>query len=137
LDITTTSARPIPMFLNRPLITLLEHLGVPYSSFLDLQKQALDASKQIQTSFIHASNAFEQHGLGQSFRLTSLLRNIQELLHLDRTRGSHSRAVLRYGTIDKICELGSIHIMRDIKHRARIFIPGSFTLIGLSSLERH
>ena len=40
LDIASHSGRPIRMFLNRPLIMLLEHLGVERETFISLQKNA-------------------------------------------------------------------------------------------------
>jgi RNA-dependent RNA polymerase len=133
LDIASTSARPIPMYLNRPLIALLEHLKVPNEVFFKFQDDAVGESKKIITSYGHAAKMFTQHGLGQSFRLPSLIRNIRELLHLDIAPDTGPVAgVLNYGLIEAALGYGMIHILREIKHRARILIPGSVTLIGVS-----
>jgi RNA-dependent RNA polymerase len=132
LDIASTSARPIPMFLNRPLIAQLEHLGVPDSNFFNLQENAIENAKQIRRSFLHASTMMAHHGLGQSFRLPSLLRNLRELLDLDCSEDDTPGAILSHGIIDTSLAFSTIHILREIKHRARIFVPGSVTLIGVS-----
>lgn len=129
LDIAATSARPIPMYLNRPLIALLEHHRVPSEVFLDLQKAAVDETRQAKESFVHAARVFSYHGLGEPFRLPTLFGNLRSILSLD---SKNHTTILRHDLIDTCLSLGVIHILRDIKHRAHVFVPGSYTLIGVA-----
>jgi RNA-dependent RNA polymerase len=126
LDIAGTSARPIPMFLNRPLIALLEHLGVDESVFLELQVGAITAVRNIKKSFGYASAMFSQHGLGSSFRLPSLMKNMTEIL------GIEVPPVAEDDLFHSSLTFGSIHLLREIKFRAHIRVEGSYTLIGVS-----
>ncbi|KAJ7608735.1 RdRP-domain-containing protein [Roridomyces roridus] len=135
LDIATTSARPILTYLNRPLIAMLEHHGVPRESFMELQQIAIDQVHQMKNSLRQASKIFAQHGLGSSFRLPSLFNNIHSLLKLDIGNWSASRRdenVFAHQLIKTAIAFATMHVLREIKHRGHILIPGSYTLIGVS-----
>ncbi|KAJ3983189.1 RdRP-domain-containing protein [Lentinula detonsa] len=134
LDITLSSSRPLAMFLNRPLIALLEHHGVPKQNFVECQDKAIKETQGIQYSFLEAATTFAQHGLGTSFRLESLFRNLVKILHLDiaphaseTDDSSVQLAILKIAIAH-----GITHILREIKHRGRIRLPGSYTLLGVS-----
>ena len=42
IEICGSALKPLPMFLNRPLIKILEDLGVEQDAFLALQTTAVD-----------------------------------------------------------------------------------------------
>ncbi|KAL0945576.1 hypothetical protein HGRIS_014736 [Hohenbuehelia grisea] len=131
LDIATTSARPISVFLNRPLIALLEFYGTDPDVIFSLQEKAIADVDAIHDSLSHASMVFSQHGLGSSFKLPSLYNNIQSILGLDV--GHIPDAVrLDHALLNTCLLFGATHILRDIKHRAHIYVPGSVTLIGVA-----
>ncbi|KAF7306444.1 RdRP-domain-containing protein [Mycena indigotica] len=130
LDIATTSARPILMYLNRPLIAMLEHHGVSKKSFMDLQKSAIDEVHGMKYSLKQASKIFSQHGLGQSYRLPSLFNNIYHQLKLEVGDWSDT-SVLHHQLIKTAIAFATMHILREIKHRGHILVPGSYTLIGV------
>ncbi|KAK0188760.1 RdRP-domain-containing protein [Armillaria mellea] len=115
LDVITTSAKPISCYLNRPLIALLEHHKVPNKSF----KMPL---------LRHLSH----HGLGGSFHLESLFRNMSRILKMELSEQSDSDPYVRYDLLTTVITYASTYILRVIKHHARIRIPGSYTLIGVS-----
>lgn len=134
LDITLTSARPLLLFLNRPLIALLEHHGVANRVFIHLQDLAIHDTQSIRSSLVAAATVFAQNGLGASFQLDSLFKNIAKILHLEI---AHSVSQVDGSTVQlallKIAIAhGITHILRDIKHRSRIRVPGSYTLLGVS-----
>lgn len=116
------------MFLNRPLIALLEFHGVPHDVFLSLQKDATDAVERARHSFTEASKLCLHHGLGSSFRLSSLFNNIVSQLRLDDT----SLRGLGCNLITKTVDYAATNVLRAIKYRARIPIHGSWTLLGVS-----
>ncbi|KDQ54925.1 hypothetical protein JAAARDRAFT_693519 [Jaapia argillacea MUCL 33604] len=117
------------MYLNQPLILLLEHLGVDGQYLFLLQQNAIAEVSTVRTCLPDASRAFSQHGLGASFRLPSLFQNLRSQLNLDlKVTG---RPVIRHQLVDSCLWFGVTHILREIKYRARIPVPGSYTLIGV------
>ncbi|KAF4572424.1 hypothetical protein EYR36_006929 [Pleurotus pulmonarius] len=128
LDISTTSARPIAVYLNRAMIALLEHHGVDVEYIFELQQTAIEEVQSIKDSLSFASALFNQHGLGASFKLPSLFNNIYKLLDLD----IHHDHGLDHQLIITCLHYAIVHLLRDIKHRAHILVPGSYTLIGVS-----
>lgn len=130
LDIASHSGRPIRTFLNRPLIMLLEHLGVERKTFIALQNDAIEAVEKIRTSFLESSKLFQQHGLGASFRLPSLFNNFVKELKLDDR--DVEQGVLKCDLLTTALAFAATHVLREIKFRARIPVPESYTLIGVS-----
>ncbi|KAH7883958.1 RdRP-domain-containing protein [Phlebopus sp. FC_14] len=130
-DIQSTSLRPKSMFLNRPLIVLMEYLGVSSKRIIELQDDSIHAAQSVQTSFLDASTVLQQHGLGASFHLPSLFRNIADILHLpvgnDLEGGSFYNDLILKGL-----HCAETHILRELKYRAHIGVPDSFTLLGVS-----
>ncbi|KAJ7226071.1 RdRP-domain-containing protein [Mycena pura] len=132
LDIAATSARPILTYLNRPLIALLEHHGTPKEAFVTLQEAAIDEVHRMKDSLLQASKVFSQHGLGASFRLPSLFNHLYYQLNLE-IRGAWSNPDgFQHRLIKTAVAFATMHILREIKHRAHILIPGSYTLIGVA-----
>lgn len=129
-DIQSTSLRPKAMFLNRPLIVLLEYLGSSNERIIELQDRSINEAQSIRESFSNACKVLQQHGLGTSFRLPSLFRNMSSILNLrmyDETEGS-----LYNDLIANTLHCAETHILRELKYRAHIAVPGSFTLLGVS-----
>ncbi|KAJ7748472.1 RdRP-domain-containing protein [Mycena maculata] len=131
LDITATSTRPILLYLNRPLICLLEFHGSSPDVLMSLQQNAIDEVQSIKNSLQQASKIFSQHGLGASFRLPSLFNNLYHQLKLELGPWSDPQ-VLCHQLIKTTLAYATTHILREIKHRAHIIVPGSYTLIGVS-----
>jgi RNA-dependent RNA polymerase len=131
LDIQSTSSYPKAMFLNRPLIVLLEHHGVKPEAIVALQSADIREIEAIRTSLTCASKAFLQHGLGESFRLPALFRNIHKLLRLDVTK-KRFQGKLHNKLINDVLFCVTFHSLREVKYRAHILIPGSFTVLGVS-----
>ena len=129
-DIQSTSLRPKAMFLNRPLIVLLEYLGSSSDHIIELQDRSIREAQSIRDSFSTASKVLRQHGLGSSFHLPSLFNNMSSILNLrmyDATEGS-----LYNDLIANALHCAETHILRELKYRAHIAVPGSFTLLGVS-----
>ncbi|KAG1889021.1 RNA dependent RNA polymerase-domain-containing protein [Suillus fuscotomentosus] len=120
-DVQSTSAKPKAMFLNRPLIVLMEFLGVETSRIIDLQDDAI-------------TKAQSQHGLGASFHLPSLFRNLSSILQLDvgNTEEETSQSRWTSELIESILHCVETHILRELKYRTHIEVPGSYTLLGVS-----
>ncbi|KAF8557374.1 RdRP-domain-containing protein [Imleria badia] len=134
-DIQSTSLRPKSMFLNRPLIVVLEYLGASSERIIELQQRSIDEAQSVQRSFVNASKVLQQHGLGTSFHLPSLLRNMANVLNLkiyDERDRSDEPEGLYNDLIANTLHCAETHILRELKYRAHIAVPGSFTLLGVS-----
>jgi hypothetical protein len=109
---------------------LLEHLGVEAKTFIGLQDDAICSVERSRSSFQEASKLFQQHGFGSSFRLASLFNNLFKQLKVPDD--SISPRFLQCNMITTSLAYAATHVLREIKFRGRIAIPGSFTLIGVS-----
>jgi RNA-dependent RNA polymerase len=108
---------------------LLEHLGVKDKTFIELQNDAIHSVECTRSSFQEASKLFQQHGFGASFRLASLFNNLVNQLKLPDSISPH---ILQCDLITTSLAYAATHVLRDLKFRGRIAVPGSFTLIGVS-----
>ncbi|KAH8834885.1 RNA dependent RNA polymerase-domain-containing protein [Flagelloscypha sp. PMI_526] len=117
LDITSSSTRPIACYPQQSIITIAEHHGVPKESFHHLQNAAID---QVQRILTHTDDAV-RHVL--AIRTWGLLSTSYTIWECD---------VFHHRLLSKCLVFGANYILRDIKHRAHIFIPGSYTLIGVA-----
>ncbi|KAL5640970.1 hypothetical protein ACGC1H_001445 [Rhizoctonia solani] len=127
LDVEVSRAfdRPGPCFLNRPLIMLLDTGNqVPVQAFIDLQRKAVKETKAALLTLQSAARTLETYGLGDSFKVPSLLSRLHKLEVEHRHIESLGlRTVLKDAETD---------ILRDLKHHARIPIPGSWKLVGIA-----
>ena len=130
-DVQSTSSRPKPVFLNRPLIMLLEHLGVVPDVITDLQSSSIREVQTIQTSLDQATKVFLQHSLGASYHLPSLFNNISRYLDLEIS-DLPDDICLHHHLIEEALYCAATHALCEIKHRAHILVPGSVTLLGVS-----
>jgi RNA-dependent RNA polymerase len=128
LDIEIAKAfdKPTPGFLNRPLIMLLETLGLEKDIFLELQREAVKVTEDAIESLVTASSLLDAHGLGTSFSLKSVFNSMARMgadLDTQDDMWPFLRHVLRFCTN---------HVLRDLKYRARVPIPKSWMLVGVA-----
>ncbi|EAU92881.1 RNA-directed RNA polymerase 2 [Coprinopsis cinerea okayama7 len=127
IEIARSFDRPTPYFLNRPLITLLEGLGVPLSTFKFFQDRAVRETQQAASSLATAAAMLDTYGLGASFRLPSVMNSLNKLgipvLNQDRF-------------LSRAMEYAINHILRLLKNHARIPVPGAWTLVGVADVHR-
>ncbi|KAG1865515.1 RdRP-domain-containing protein [Suillus subalutaceus] len=133
-DVQSTSAKPKAMFLNRPLIVLMEFLGVDTSRIIELQDDAIAKAQSVRSSSLDASKVIQQHGLGGSFHLSSLFRNLSSILRLDvgNTEDESSQSRWTSELIESSLHCAETQILRELKYRAHIEVPDSYTLLGVS-----
>ena len=124
LDIQSASLCSHPLFLNCPIISILEYLGVKNESFIDLQGVAICNIQSSCTSFLETSKLLGQHTLGVSFCLLPLLRNLKTQLNLAPMGGSMAEDdYLDHHLINKSICCACAHIP----------VLDSFTLLGISN----
>lgn len=79
LEICGSGLRPLPMYLNRPLIKILEDLGVQSLAFLKLQEVAVDNLRNTTKSPLNAASFLERTQLGNAARVPWLIRKLHYL----------------------------------------------------------
>ncbi|KIY45410.1 RdRP-domain-containing protein [Fistulina hepatica ATCC 64428] len=128
VEIARAFDRPGRYFLNRPLIMLLEALGVPYETFKKYQDMAVEDVHRATHSLENAARMLETYGLGTSFRLTSVLLDLEKL-GIDCLPGDEFYT--------KMIEFAMNHVLRVLKNKARIPVPGAWTLVGVCDVHHY
>ncbi|KAG1724765.1 RNA dependent RNA polymerase-domain-containing protein [Suillus paluster] len=130
IEIARPVVKPNIPHLNRPLITVLEDRGASKETFMDLQRKVVAEARTAHDSVDIFARLLESHGLSQPFRLASALRKLNTLglelkpTLLQRNIDTPFLAQIRYCAIN--------HVLRAVKHDARIPIPNSYMLMGVT-----
>ena len=118
-----TSAKPC--YLNKPLIKILEDLGAPTSAFLALQRRAVQAIEaQVQT-IATLPKMLHQYSLGTVYGVLSAIRCLSGL---NLTLEDLPRGIQDY--LHDCINFAKATLLRNIKFRGRIALPGCVTLVG-------
>lgn len=125
---------PTPCYLNRPLVMILDHLGVEPAVIINAQYQVLmEASRACTIALGLLARIVNEYGLGRPFKFHRLLLQlIKGGLHY-RDLCQDSRPVTEF--FRRVGEAILVHLKRDVKHRARIPIPNSHTLVGVADIH--
>ena len=127
IEIARAFDTPTPYFLNRPLIMIMEGLGVEYNVFKHFQDLAVRETEEAVDTLSKASKLLESYGLGSSFRLCSVMNSLSKLpIH----------SLLGDKFYDKSMEFAKNHVLRLLKNHARIPVPGAWTLVGVADVHR-
>lgn len=127
IEVASVIDKPGIFRLNRPLIMLLEGLKTAggYGYMKKLQDDAVRDTKTAAESLDGAARLLEAHGLGTSFRLTSVLLGIHRL-GFNTSEDPFIRQMLSFAVY---------HVLRDLKYHARIPVPGGWTLVGVADVH--
>lgn len=129
LDVEIAQAfdRPSKYYLNRPLIMILEALGVPYRVFDTLQTRAITQVHTAARSLRGLAEIMEAYGLGTSYRLPSIFLSLSKL---------HVEAPPDDSFFHRVNDFTVHHILRDLKHHARIPLDRhGWTLVGVADIH--
>jgi hypothetical protein len=130
IEICGSAMRPLPLYLNRQLIKILEDLLVPAQSFLDLQAEAVEKLRMTTLSAINAASFLQRNYIGKPARLPWLIRKL----------GSMGLSFNDDEFLSKTLELAVLVQLREIKHRSRIRVEKGVTVYGnyqLQSVFKH
>ncbi|KAJ6502132.1 RNA dependent RNA polymerase-domain-containing protein [Mycena sanguinolenta] len=130
IEIAMAFEKPNVAYLNRPLVMALEDRGVRQAAFSKLQDNAVAAARTIHDSISQFRAVLRDHSLGNPFRLSFLLQKLEDL-------GLDLKPKFRTPGVDneffrQIRQVAENAVLRDIKHSARIPIPESYLLVGVS-----
>ena len=122
IEICGSALKPLPMFLNRQVIKILEDLGVEHDAFLALQTAAVDELRSTTLSADNAAAFLTRNHIGMATRLPWLVRKLKRIGLL------FSNDDLLKNTL----ELAVLAQLRELKYRARIPVKHGVTLYGQS-----
>ncbi|CAK7245874.1 MAG: hypothetical protein STHCBS139747_007479 [Sporothrix thermara] len=121
LEICDMAVQPIPLYLNRQLIKILEDMGVPTEWFQRRQAEALRELRLITSSPYNMASFLKAQSVATAIKLHKLLL-LADRLGLD----FRSDAFLRRATDAVI-----LRELRLLKHKARMLVPDGVTLFGV------
>ena len=124
MEIARAFDRPSLFYLNRPLIMVLEALGVNYQVFKNYQDAAVWEAENSRGDFERAAKLLESFGLGASFRLSSVMQHLHKL----------GVPMQKDPFYKHLMDFAINHVLRELKHHARIPIDGH-TLVGVADVH--
>ena len=115
---------------------ILDHLGVEHDVIISAQYQVLmEASRACTIALGSLARIVDEYGLGRPFKFHRLLLYlIKGGLHY-RDLFQDSRPVTKF--FERVGEAILVHLKRDVKHRARIPVPNSYTLVGVADVHEY
>ncbi|KAG9109630.1 hypothetical protein FRC07_008274 [Ceratobasidium sp. 392] len=131
LEIARAFERPSPCFLNRPLVMLMWTNGVESEVFEDLMARALESTIAGMQTFGGAAKLLITNRLGRPFRLANTFEK------LSRLQLEPDQAGVRTVGLHKLMKGGLYHIKIGLKHKARIPVPESYTLVGVCDEDNY
>ncbi|KAH9814507.1 RNA dependent RNA polymerase-domain-containing protein [Melampsora americana] len=128
LDIAGVFTRPLPAYLNRPMIKVLEDLGIHEQVFLTLQREIVRKVEHSRTNLRRAGELMDQLSMARTSGMPSLLRQLGTLI------GDEGNPQSDF--IEECYDLMIMQCFRDLKYRARIPLDASYTLVGVADEDR-
>jgi hypothetical protein len=123
LAVAMSYSKPLRFFLQRPLIALLESLGVPYTSFKNLQEESLLKIGAAASNTTSAARLLQELGLGLTTRVKSTLLTLQKEFGID--------AIAEIPFFKEVIRTAISLSLRVMKYKARIRVPQAYTLMGI------
>ncbi|KIM48826.1 hypothetical protein M413DRAFT_437999 [Hebeloma cylindrosporum] len=131
LEIAQAFEAPNTCYLNRPLVMVLEDIGVRKEAFQELQDNAVADAKTIDDSISKFYDVLASHHLGSSYRLREILGRLRDDFNMDLTSNGKTIA-MDTPFLRQVRQVAMTDILRDIKHSARIPVPNSYLLVGVA-----
>lgn len=125
---------PLKLFLNRPLIAILEHLGVQIDWF---KRLLVNAQSKMNSTLLSidegAAEFFESRRLGLPFDLPRILRSLEkyEVTRVKLQEYDHPFNDFWLRCLD----VAKAHIDRELKYKARIPVPFGCSLVGVPDVH--
>jgi RNA-dependent RNA polymerase len=130
IEIARAFDYPNISYLNRPLIMVLEDRSVKKEDFITLQESAVADARMIDDSIEQFRKILNSHSLGTGFHLSFLMKRLNDL-RLD-LRSPNPAQTIDNAFFARLRRVAMNHVLRDIKHSARIPVPKSYQLVGIA-----
>ena len=109
---------------------IMEDRGVSKNAFIELQERTKTDIHTASDSMELFYRLLRAHKLGSAFGLDFIIRGLRNI----GMGFKHEKnvAVLKDAFIDRLIHYAKNHVLRDVKHGARIPIPDSYLLVGIA-----
>lgn len=121
LEICDMGNKPIPLYLNRQMIKILEDMGLPNKWFLSQQNKELHRLKGITATTYNTAAFLKRQKIADHVGLPLLLRRLNQM-QIDYKRDKFLCSVV---------EAVVLRELRLLKHKSRIPIDHGVTLYGI------
>ncbi|KAI9739001.1 MAG: hypothetical protein M1818_005315 [Claussenomyces sp. TS43310] len=121
LELCGAAYRPLPMYLNRQLIKIMEDLGVEEKFFLDLQATAVERLRLSAANAFNAAKFLKSHSASDVALLPRLIRKLSTL----------GLAFQEDHFLSSVVEMAVLVELRELKYRSRILVEQGVTLYGI------
>ncbi|KAI0780590.1 RdRP-domain-containing protein [Trametes elegans] len=141
IEIARWFDKPGTSYLNKALIMILEDRGVEQKAFLKLQELAATRTTTASDTIEGTVALLKTHNLGTSFKLPWILHALRAtglgmraecVAEPDARGGSGCVGSLEGTFLQSLIIFAQHHVLRDIKHGAKIPIPDSYLLVGVA-----
>ncbi|KAH9945817.1 RNA dependent RNA polymerase-domain-containing protein [Epithele typhae] len=129
IEIARWFDKPGTSYLNRALVMILEDRGVDKEVFMKLQEDAITEVVSSSDTVDGATGMLKMHNLGLSFSIPFIL---DRLGAAGMGMKGKNAANLQGTFLHSLLAYAKNHILRDMKHSARVPIPESYLLVGLA-----
>ncbi|KAI6111898.1 RNA dependent RNA polymerase-domain-containing protein [Pisolithus croceorrhizus] len=130
IEIASAFGAPPTAQLNRPLVSVLEDRGIPIQAFLELQEKAASNARSADKSLSMFADLLKDHNLCEDFGVPFILRRLNSLgFEFDP---GNPRRQLDTPFLSSLRSSAINYVLRGLKYRARIPIPGSYMLPGVA-----
>ncbi|KAF2200619.1 RdRP-domain-containing protein [Delitschia confertaspora ATCC 74209] len=121
IELCGAGYKPLPCFLNRQFIKILEDLGVPKKVFLDLQTDEMDILKMVTRTPVNAANFLESSFVGKSAKTPMLIKLMNDI----------GLSFRKDQFLTDMVEIATMSKLRDMKYRGRIQVKDGVVLYGI------
>lgn len=121
LEICESAYRPLPLYLNRQLIKILEDMGVDGDFFLNLQAKEVSRLRTITENDFNASSFLKRQSIGDVVFLAYLITELH-WMNLDFKQD---------GFLRDLVEVAILFELRQLKHKTRIPVEKGWHLHGI------
>jgi hypothetical protein len=121
LEICEAAYKPLPMYLNRQFIKILEDMGVEDDYFLGLQAKEVDRLRQSADSPMSASIFLSKQEIGETIHYPWLIAEL----------AMHNLNFTDDGFLRDTVELAILSELRKLKHKTRIPVAKGYHLHGI------
>lgn len=121
IEICGSAIRPLPFYLNRQIIKILEDLGVQHQVFLGLQERAVEKLRSVTRSPINAATFLTRSHIADAARVPWLIEKLNDMglpFQID-------------GFLRDVLELAILVQLRALKYRSRILVEDALTVYGI------
>lgn len=121
LELCGVARRPLPMYLNRQIIKIMEDMGTSEEFFVHQQAKAIEKLRVSTKSPAKAANFVQSQSIGSGFHFPWFLKKLNAL----------KLPFLSDTFLRNVVETAALVELRALKYRTRILIEKGVTLYGI------